>query len=437
MADKVKVIGGGLAGSEAAYQLARRGIQVELVEMRPRSFTPAHKTGELGELVCSNSFKSIEPLTASGLLKQEMEILGSLVMKAAREAAIPGGSALTVNREIFSKAITHRLNSHPNVTVTREEAVEVPPNRPLVVATGPLTSPRLSGHLQAMLGDDSLYFYDAIAPIVSLESIDTTQAFWASRYGKGGDDYLNCPLTEEEYSNFYQALVKADPLPLRGFEDGSFFQGCQPIEELARKGEKTLLFGPMKPVGLIDPRTGRRPYAVVQLRKENAEGTMLNMVGFQTRLRYPDQRQVFSLIPALKNAEFLRYGSMHRNTYINSPRHLLPTMQWRHDPGVIFAGQITGVEGYLESAASGIVAGINAFRTVKGLAPVYPPPTTMVGALLRYITVASAANFQPMNANLGILPPLAGESTGKERKGKMVKRALEDLEAWCRKVLLD
>ncbi len=431
------MIGGGLAGSEAAYQLARRGVEVELVEMRPVVNTPAHRTGSLGELVCSNSLKSLEPFTASGLLKSELEELSSLVMEVARGCAIPGGSALTVDRTLFSNEITRRVSKHPKVSVCRREVQDLPAERPVIVATGPLTSRALSDALQRMLGDDSLYFYDAIAPILAAESIDMEHAFWASRYGKGGDDYLNCPLTKDEYQEFYQALVEADPVPLHSFEDGDFFQGCQPIEELARKGEKTLLYGPMKPVGLVDPRAERRPYAVVQLRKENAQGTMLNMVGFQTRLRYPDQRRVFSLIPALKRAEFLRYGSMHRNTYINSPRHLLPTLQWRRDFQLLFAGQLTGVEGYLESCASGLVAGINAWRLVRGLPAVYPPPTTMIGALLRHITTTSAANFQPMNANLGVLPPLEVELTGDARKRQLIERALEHLGRWKAKVLLD
>ena len=432
--NKVMVIGGGLAGSEAAHQIASRGTEVILFEMRPQALTPAHKTGELAELVCSNSLKSDDPLTASGLLKRELEMLGSLVLKAARKTAIPGGSALTVDRRLFSQEVTRSLKQNQKVTVLTEEVKKLPSQRPLVIATGPLTSEALSEELQMLLGDESLYFYDAIAPIVSYESIDLEHAFWASRYGKGGDDYLNCPLSKEEYEIFYQALVEADPLPLHSFEEPSFFEGCQPIEELARKGKKTLLYGPMKPVGLVDPRTGRRPYAVVQLRKENAEGTMLNMVGFQTRLKYPDQKRVFSLIPALRRAEFLRYGSMHRNTYINSPRHLMPTLQWRRDPEVLFAGQITGVEGYLESCAAGLVAGLNAWRITQGMPPVYPPATTMIGALLRYITMASAANFQPMNANLGILPPLPVEASGEDRKRLLTERALNHLRSWKDKV---
>jgi methylenetetrahydrofolate--tRNA-(uracil-5-)-methyltransferase len=434
---KITVIGGGLAGSEAAYQIAKRGMDVELVEMRPRRLTPAHKTGNLAELVCSNSLKSHEPLTASGLLKKELELLGSLIMEAARESSIPGGSALTVDRSIFSQKVTQRLKNHPRVKVVTQEAQTLPQDRPVVIATGPLTSEEFSKELKSLLGEESLYFYDAIAPIVSYESIDLEHAFWASRYGKGGDDYLNCPLSKDEYNAFYQALVDADPLPLHSFEEISFFEGCQPIEEMARKGKKTLLYGPMKPVGLVDPKTGKRPYAVVQLRKENSESTMLNMVGFQTRLRYPDQKRVFSIIPALKNAEFLRYGSMHRNTYINSPRHLMPTLQWRKNPLVLFAGQITGVEGYLESCSAGLIAGLNAWRLAKGLQAVYPPPTTMMGALVRYITMASAANFQPMNANLGILPPLEEDLSGEERKRRLVERALRHLAEWKTKVLCD
>ncbi len=435
----VMIVGGGLAGCEAAWQAARQGCRVTLVEMRPASTTPAHKTPYLAELVCSNSLKALALDTASGLLKREMILLGSLLLEVALECQVPAGGALAVERETFAREVTRRLEAHPLITVVREEAKEVPTHRPLVVATGPLTSSAFSRALAGLLGEDYLYFYDAIAPIVMGDSIDLDKAFFASRYGKGGEeDYLNCPLTEEEYDRFYQALMEAEKVPLREFEDPRFFSGCMPIEELARQGKETLLYGPMKPVGLVDPRTGKRPFAVVQLRRENREGTLWNMVGFQTRLKWPEQRRVFGLIPALREAEFARYGSIHRNTYINSPRLLEPTLVLKGHAGLFFAGQVTGVEGYMESAATGILAGINAVRWARGQELLVPPDTTMLGALVRYITGYQAGNFQPMNANFGLLPPLERPPRRKrERKLAYSRRALETLEAWMKDVGLE
>ena len=435
----VLIVGGGLAGCEAAWQAAGQGCRVTLVEMRPLATTPAHKTPYLAELVCSNSLKALSLDTASGLLKGEMTLLGSLLLEVARECRVPAGGALAVEREEFARRVTLRLESHPLVEVVREEVREVPSHRPLVVATGPLTSRAFSEALARLLGEGYLYFYDAIAPIVLGDSIDYHRAFFASRYGKGGEeDYLNCPLTEEEYDRFYRALVEAEKVPLRDFEDPRFFAGCMPVEELARQGKETLLYGPMKPVGLVDPKTGKRPFAVVQLRRENREGTLWNMVGFQTRLKWPEQERVFRLIPALKEAEFARYGSIHRNTYINSPRLLESTLVFKGDRGILFAGQITGVEGYMESAASGILAGINAARVARGEEPVVPPATTMVGALVRYITSADPNSFQPMNANFGLLPPLERPPRKKrERKRAYSVRALEDLRLWMDMVGLE
>ncbi len=432
----VLIVGGGLAGCEAAWQVVRRGCRVVLMEMRPSATTPAHKTPYLAELVCSNSLKSLSLDTASGLLKREMALLGSLLLEVAWECRVPGGGALVVDREVFARRVTERLEAHPLVEMVREEVAEIPVHRPLVVATGPLTSPAFSRSLARLLGEEYLYFYDAIAPIVLGDSIDYERAFFASRYGKGGDeDYLNCPLTEEEYDRFYVALMEAEKVPLRDFEDPRFFSGCMPIEELARRGRETLLFGPMKPVGLKDPRTGRRPFAVVQLRRENGEGTLWNMVGFQTRLKWPEQRRVFGLIPALRGAEFARYGSIHRNTYINSPGLLELSLALKGERGLFFAGQITGVEGYMESAATGILAGINAARLVRGENTVVPPATTMLGALVRYITSPDQRAFQPMNANFGLLPPLEAPPRNKgERKLAYSERAIRDMREWMGEV---
>jgi methylenetetrahydrofolate--tRNA-(uracil-5-)-methyltransferase len=431
MVKAVNVIGGGLAGVEAAYRIAREGSKVFLFEMRPKKFTPAHKTDRLAELVCSNTLGGIDVTTPRGLLKAEMELLGSLIIEAAKKTQVPAGGALAVDREKFSEYITEKIQNHPNVELVREEVTEIPEEGITIVATGPLTSDKFSQFLRNYLGEEELHFYDAISPIVYADTVDYSKCFWSSRYGKGGDDYLNCPMTKEEYERFYRALIEAEKVPLKDFEKACYFEGCMPIEELAERGEKTLLFGPLKPVGLIDPKTGKQPYAVVQLRKENREGTLLNMVGFQTKLKYPEQKRVFRLIPGLENAEFARYGSVHRNTFINSPKLLLRTLQLKKNPYVFFAGQITGVEGYPESAATGIIAGINAKRLLDGKEAVYPPETTMVGALLKYITEANPKNFQPMNANFGLLPPPERRIKGKlNRRKYLSERALRDLRKW-------
>ena len=428
----ITVVGGGLAGVEATLACVKLGHRVRLYEMRPSSTTPAHRTPYLAELVCSNSLKSESPDTASGVLKAEMGILGSLVLKVARSCRVPAGSALAVDRECFAKRITEIVESHPGVEVVRKEVRRIPGERPCIIATGPLTSDPLAQDIARFLGEDNLSFYDAIAPIVDGETIDYSKAFWGDRYGKGGGDYLNCPLTEEEYNRFYEELVKAECVPYHHFEEPRFFEGCMPIEELARRGRDTLLFGPMRPVGLVDPRTGRRPFAVVQLRREDREGRMFNMVGFQTKMKWPEQKRVFRLIPALRNAEFLRYGSIHRNTYINSPRVLEPTLQTRRDPALLFAGQIVGVEGYMESAASGIIAGINASRVASGMDGTVPPDVTMIGALLRYVS-SCKGDFQPMNANFGLLPPLGVKVRDRRKKRLMMyERAVEAMKRWVK-----
>jgi methylenetetrahydrofolate--tRNA-(uracil-5-)-methyltransferase len=458
----VTIIGGGLAGCEAAWQAARRGYAVRLFEMRPVVRTPAHQTDHLAELVCSNSLKSESLEDASGLLKAEMRALGSVILECAEANRVPAGTALAVDREGFAAAVTEVITGHPRIQVIRDEVPELPAERPVIVATGPLTSDRLSSDLaqrfaaslgtrHSALGTPSptpspqppaprwLYFYDAISPIVLADSIDCTIAFAAARYGKGGADYLNCPLTREEYLAFCEALLKGERYPLHDFEDPKYFEGCLPVEELAERGEDALRFGPMRPVGLTDPRTGKRPYAVVQLRQENrgpdGRPTMYNLVGFQTRLRRGDQFKALRLIPGLQQAEILRYGSVHRNTFITAPLLLRETLQFQGDPEVFFAGQLTGVEGYLESAATGLLAGINAVRPTRGQSPCSPPPTTMLGALLRYLTQADPATFQPINANFGLLPPLSQVVRDRrERNHLLVARALADFRAWQQNV---
>lgn len=424
------VVGGGLAGSEAAWQAAERGVEVILYEMRPRKMTPAHVSDRLAELVCSNSLGSDLPDRAPGLLKAELRRLGSLVLACADATRVPAGSALAVDRERFAEEVTRRIEAHPRIRVVRDEVTEIP-DGPTVIATGPLTSEPLTQAIAELTGQEYLYFYDAMAPIVAADSIDMSIAFRASRYGRGGADYINCPMTEEEYDRFVEALVSAERIPLRDFEreDPRFFEGCLPIEVLAARGRDALAYGPLRPVGLVDPRTGRRPYAVVQLRQDDLAGTLYNMVGFQTNLRYGEQERVFRMIPGLEQAEFVRYGQMHRNTFLNAPLLLEPTMAFRGRPGLFFAGQITGVEGYVGSVGSGWVAGVNAARFVLGQEPLVLPRTTMLGALCYYVSRADPKTFQPMKANFGLLPPLSPPVRDKRRRYRAyMERALVDLE---------
>ena len=424
-----KVLGGGLAGSEAAWALAERGVKVTLVEMRPGVMTPAHQTGRLAELVCTNSLKSVELTTAHGLLKAELRMLGSLLLECADQARVPGGSALVVDREAFSSAVDRRIREHPLISVAAREATELPDRG--IVATGPLTSDRLASAIAARLGASSLAFYDAIAPIVSDDSLDQAVLYRRSRYDKGeGDDYLNAPMTRQDYEGFIAALTSADQHHGHEFDEVPYFEGCLPVEEMARRGPETLRFGPMKPVGLADPRTGREPYAVVQLRREDKAGQMWNLVGFQTRLRIPEQQRVFRGIPGLGQAEFLRYGSIHRNAYLNSPATLAPGLVTRDAPFTFFAGQLTGVEGYTESLGTGILTGINLHRVLTGRDIAIPPPTTMLGALLRYLREADPKHFQPMNANFGLLDPLPGTVKKSEKRPMLVDRALAEFRAW-------
>ena len=413
----ITVVGGGLAGSEAAWQAAERGVHVTLYEMRPHRMTPAHVSGELAELVCSNSLGSDLPDRAAGLLKAELRRLGSLVLACADHTRVPAGGALAVDRERFAAEVTRRVVAHPRIRVVREEVMAIPEG-PTVIATGPLTSDALAASIVELAGQEHLYFYDALAPIVAADSVDTSVAFRASRYGRGEADYINCPMTEEEYGRFVEALVAAERSPLRDFEreDARFFEGCLPVEVLATRGRNALAFGPLRPVGLTDPRTGERPYAVVQLRQDNLAGTLYNIVGFQTNLRHSEQERVFRLIPGLERAEFVRYGQMHRNTFINAPLVLGPTMGFRSRPGLFFAGQITGVEGYVGSVGSGWVAGVNAARFVLGLGALILPRTTMLGALCHYVSHADPATFQPMKANFGLLVPLSPMVRNKRRR---------------------
>jgi methylenetetrahydrofolate--tRNA-(uracil-5-)-methyltransferase len=434
--NRVNVIGGGLAGSEAAWQLAIRGHRVRLYEMRPVCRTPAHQTDRLAELVCSNTFKSTEISNAHGLLKAEMRVLGSLILECADEARVPAGSALAVDREVFAAAVTKRIESHPLIEIRREEMTEI--EGPCVIATGPLTSDRLAQAMSARLGTGSLAFYDAIAPIIDRDSIDHSIVFAASRYGRetmeGEQDgaYLNCPMTRAEYDAFITALTTADQFHGHEFDEVPYFEGCMPVEVAAGRGRDTLRFGPMKPVGLTDPANARRPYAVVQLRREDRSGRMWNLVGFQTRLRIPEQQRVFRMIPGLANAEFLRYGSIHRNSYLNSPAALTPHLSARDNATVLFAGQITGVEGYTESSATGLLAGINLSRLLCGDNPVTPPTVTMLGALYRYLREADPAHFQPMNANFGLVDELPEPVRDKKRKREMIaERALLAMGEWA------
>jgi methylenetetrahydrofolate--tRNA-(uracil-5-)-methyltransferase len=441
------IIGGGLAGSEAAWQAAQLRLRVRLYEMRPKVQTGAHQTGDLAELVCSNSLGSNLPDRASGVLKNELRRLGSMLLECAEAAALPAGSALAVDREVFSQQVTRKLESHPDIEIVREECNDIPVGL-AIIASGPLTSEKLSKSIATLTGEQHLYFYDAIAPIVAAETIDSGIAFRASRYGKGEQDegdYVNCPFNKEEYLAFVQALISAKRIELRKFEQeithgvdagaDHFFEGCLPVEIIAGRGQDALAFGPMRPVGLTDPRYGTKPYAVVQLRQDNLAGSLYNMVGFQTNLTYPEQKRVFQMIPGLKNAEFIRYGQMHRNTFIFSPKLLLPTLQFKGRPDLLFAGQITGVEGYMGNIATGLLAGLNAARLFYSQEPVTLPGTTMLGALCQYITRASLADFQPMKANFGILPPLpSSRRLGKRERARMyAERALADLDTYLGK----
>ena len=430
LGQRVIIIGGGLAGCEAAWQLARRGCPVTLCEMKPEKHSPAHHLPGLAELVCSNSLRGDGLENAVGLLKEELRRCSALVMAAAEATRVPAGGALAVDRQLFSDYITQKIASEPLITQQTGEVTTIPEDGLVIIASGPLTSDALANELSRLVGD-RLYFYDAIAPIVAADSLDMTKIFAASRYGKGdGDDYLNCPLDEAAYTRFVDELNRADKVPSRDFEKIVHFEGCMPVETLAERGIDTLRFGPMKPVGLVDPRTGREPHAVIQLRAENREKTMYNLVGFQTKLTYGEQRRIFRMIPGLEEVEFVRLGSMHRNTFINSPSLLLPTQQLKNEPRLIFAGQITGVEGYVESAASGFLAGLTASRLARGESPPLPPPETALGALVGHITNADARHFQPMNVNYGLFPPLPGKIKKKDKRGLLAERALEALDAW-------
>jgi len=435
-AQRVLIIGGGLAGSEAAWQAARRGLRVDLFEMRPVRPTPVHRTGDLAELVCSNSLKSNLLDTASGLLKEEMRRLDSLIVRVADRVKVPAGGALAVDRDAFARGVTEALASEPLIRVVREEATAIPEEGPCIVATGPLASDAIAAAIARFTGSEYLYFYDAISPIIEADTIDRTRVFGASRYGKGGDDYLNCPLTAEEYDRFYEALLSAAEAPSHDIDRPAhgktpYFEGCLPIEEMARRGRATLLFGPMKPVGLVDPRTGRQPFAVVQLRQDTLAGDFFSMVGFQNHLKFGEQQRIFRMIPGLEQAEFPRLGQVHRNSYINAPAILQPTFQARRRRDLFFAGQISGVEGYLESAASGLVAGINAARLAEGLPALMFPATTALGALGRYISGSEPQNYQPTNIAFGLLPPLAQEIRDKRKKKEaLVARALRDHDAF-------
>lgn len=412
---EVTVLGAGLAGSECAWQLANRGIKVKLYEMKPQKMTPAHKSPYFAELVCSNSLRSDELSNAVGLLKAEMRKMGSLILESADKNRVAAGGALAVDREGFAKYITDKINAHENIEVIYEEATDFPEGE-LVVATGPLTSDALAAKLEVLSGDTGLHFYDAVAPIVTLESVDMENAFFASRYDKGTADYVNCPMDEQEYKAFVKELVSAKEAEVHGFDDAGVFEGCMPVEVMARRGEDTLRYGPLKPVGLRDPRTGKENYAVVQLRRDNADGTIYNMVGFQTHLTWGEQKRVFTMIPALKNAEFIRYGVMHRNTYLNSPQLLDRYYRLKAEPRISFAGQMTGVEGYVESAASGMLVGIETAARLLGLEPVDFPQETAIGALGLYISGGSVGDFQPMNINFGIITPLGYKVKGKRNK---------------------
>ena len=430
----INVIGAGLAGSEAAYQIAKRGLHVNLYEMRPVKQTPAHHTDKFAELVCSNSLRGDQLTNAVGVLKEEMRQLDSLIIRAADNARVPAGGALAVDRHDFAGYITDTLKNHPNITVKNEEITEIP-DGPTIIATGPLTTESLTKQIMDITGEEQLYFYDAAAPIIEKESINMDKVYLKSRYDKGDAAYLNCPMTEEEFNTFYDALIKAEVVPLKEFEKEIYFEGCMPFEVMAERGKKTLLFGPMKPVGLEDPKTGERPYAVVQLRQDDAAGTLYNIVGFQTHLKWGAQKEVISLIPGLENVDIVRYGVMHRNTFINSPSALKETYQLKSRDDLFFAGQMTGVEGYVESAASGLIAGINASKLVSGLEPIVFPRETIIGSMAYYITHANHKNFQPMNATFGLVTTLEKRIKDKKEKcEKLANRALKHLNSF--KVML-
>jgi methylenetetrahydrofolate--tRNA-(uracil-5-)-methyltransferase len=428
---RVTVIGAGLAGSEAAWQIAKQGVPVTLYEMRPVRKTPAHITDQFAELVCSNSLRANGLTNAVGVLKEEMRQMYSLILSCADEHAVPAGGALAVDRDGFSGAVTSKLRNHPLITVVNEE-MQTLPEGITVIASGPLTSPDLSAILQKLMGEEYLYFYDAAAPIVEKDSIDMSKVYLASRYDKGEAAYLNCPMTEEEFNVFHDALIAAEVAPIKDFEKEIYFEGCMPIEVMASRGKQTVLFGPMKPVGLINPHTGKLPHAVVQLRQDNAAGTLYNLVGFQTHLKWGEQKKVFGLIPGLENAEFVRYGVMHRNTFINSPRKLQPTYQLKGKDELFFAGQMTGVEGYVESAASGLIAGINAGRLARGLDCLLFPAETALGGMANYITNADPDHFQPMNANFGLFPALGERVRSKKLKNEaLAERAIQAIQSFA------
>jgi len=429
----VTVVGAGLAGSEAAWQIAESGVHVKLYEMRPTKQTPAHHTDKFAELVCSNSLRANSLTNAVGVLKEEMRRFESVIIGAADKCAVPAGGALAVDRHEFAQYVTDAVRNHPLIEVMTEEVSEIPDGI-VVIATGPLTSPALSERLKSLTGEEYLYFYDAAAPIIEKDSIDMEKVFVASRYDKGEAAYLNCPMSEEEFNRFYDALIEAEAVPLKDFEKEIFFEGCMPIEVMAKRGRQTMLFGPLKPVGLIDQRTGKQPYAVVQLRQDNSAATLYNIVGFQTHLKWPEQKRVFSMIPGLENCEIIRYGVMHRNTFINSPKLLKPTYQYKDRDTLFFAGQMTGVEGYVESAASGLLAGLNAARLAKGEELLVLPPETIMGSMARYITTTDPNNFQPMNANFGLVPELEKRIRNKREKNeKLAERALDTIQNFTQK----
>ncbi|MCR8962413.1 FADH(2)-oxidizing methylenetetrahydrofolate--tRNA-(uracil(54)-C(5))-methyltransferase TrmFO [Brevibacillus halotolerans] len=429
----VTVVGAGLAGSEAAWQIAQAGVAVKLYEMRPVKQTPAHHTDKFAELVCSNSLRANSLTNAVGVLKEEMRQFDSVIMKAADQCQVPAGGALAVDRHEFAEYVTEAVRNHPLIEVLNEEITEIPEGI-VIVASGPLTSPALSDKLKQLTGEKYLYFYDAAAPIIEKDSIDMEKVFVASRYDKGEAAYLNCPMNEEEFNRFYDALISAETVPLKEFEKEVFFEGCMPIEVMASRGRQTMLFGPLKPVGLIDPRTGEQPHAVIQLRQDNSAATLYNIVGFQTHLKWPEQKRVFQLIPGLENCEIIRYGVMHRNTFINSPKLLRPTYQYKDRDSLFFAGQMTGVEGYVESAASGLLAGINAARLAKGEEQIILPVETVMGSMAHYITTTNAKHFQPMNANFGLLPSLGIKIRNKKEKNeKLAERALGSIQNFTHK----